>query len=273
MKIGIDLGGTNVRMGVVDSGAIVRKIAEPCKSQASQGVVIEHLISMIHSIMDEKIDGIGIGVPSVVDTEKGIVYDVANIPSWKEVPLKEILERKFGIPVMINNDCNCFAYGEYLFGGGVGYKNIVGVTLGTGVGMGLIIDGNLYNGNNTGAGEIGCIAYLDHDYEYYCGSRFFQLHNTTGEELYKKAMLGDSGALDLWAEMGEHIGNLINTTLFAYDPEAIILGGSISSAFEFFSKAMCLQLESFPYSNTVKRIKIAVSSKSDIGILGAAMLK
>jgi glucokinase len=273
MRIGIDLGGSNVRMGIVENGEIIRKIAEPCKADAAEEVVINQLKEMIRQLMNPDIESIGIGVPSVVDVEKGIVYDVANIPSWKKVYLKTILEAEFQVPVTVNNDCNCFALGEYYFGAGKAYKNIVCIALGTGVGSGIIIDGKLYLGNNTGAGEVGCIPYLNQDYEYYCGSRFFlEEYDITGEEAYKKVCAGDKQALNLWNEVGIHIGNLLKVVLFTYDPEIIILGGSISNAFPFFSDTMNKALETFPYPETIEKLKIQVSQKEDIALLGASML-
>ena len=90
-------------------------------------------------MMNEQVDGIGIGVPSIVDPEKGIVYNVANISSWKEIHLKEILENEFKVAVAINNDSNCFTLGESLYGEGKSYTNMVGVTIGTGIGAGVVI--------------------------------------------------------------------------------------------------------------------------------------
>lgn len=122
--------------------------------------------------MCPEVAGIGVGVPSVVDSEEGIVYNVANIPSWAEVPLKRLLQERFSVPVYINNDSNCFALGVKLFGEGRKYRNLVGMTIGTGVGTGIIINGELYSGQNTGAGEIGSLPYLSHDFEHYCSSGF-----------------------------------------------------------------------------------------------------
>jgi glucokinase len=273
MRIGIDLGGTNVRIGIVENGKIVKKSAELCKADAAEEVVTGQLKEMIRQLINPDIKSIGIGVPSVVDTEKGIVYDVANIPSWKKVYLKTILEEEFHIPVSVNNDCNCFALGEYYFGEGAAYKNLVCLALGTGVGSGIVIDGKLYMGNNTGAGEVGSIPYLDHDYEYYCGSRFFsEEYGITGEEAYKRNCAGDKQTGSLWNEVGMHIGNLLKVVLFTYDPETIILGGSISNAFPFFSDKMNETLKTFPYPETIEKVKIQVSQKEDIALLGASML-
>lgn len=273
MKIGIDFGGTNIRIGVVDKGIIIKKISESCRADKSEKEVLDHLISMIHQVFDSSITSIGIGVPSVVDVKKGIVYNVNNIPSWKEVHLKEILEKEFQIPVSVNNDCNCFALGELSAGEGAEFEDIVCVALGTGVGAGIIFNNKLCNGANTGAGEVGELLYLQHNYEYYCSSHFFvREHHITGKEAYEKACQKDEKALQIWDEFGSHVGNLMKAILFAYDPQAIILGGSISKSFEFFSPKMYETLSSFPYPETVAKLKIACSKKDDIAILGAANL-
>ncbi|WP_080903520.1 ROK family protein [Parabacteroides sp. Marseille-P3160] len=273
MKIGIDLGGTNVRAGLIEKGEIRRKIMEPTKAHLSEAGVLAQIEGIIRQLLTPEVKGIGIGVPSVVDAETGTVYNVANIPSWKEVPLKKILSKEFGLPVGVNNDCNCFALGECYFGEGKGYKDLVCVALGTGVGAGLIIDGKLFCGNNTGAGEIGCLPYLEQNYEYYCGSAFFsEMYRLTGKEAYERAWNGDPYALRLWKEIGLHIGELVKAILFAYDPQAIIFGGSISQAYEYFAPRMHECLAGFPYPETVRKVKILVSKQEDIALLGASML-
>ncbi|MBO5831921.1 MAG: ROK family protein, partial [Alistipes sp.] len=229
MKIGVDLGGTNVRAALVDGTTVVRKEKAPCPAKGTQEEVIEAIAALIEPLVCEGVTSIGMGVPSVVDTNRGIVYNVANIPSWQEVHLKDIFEERFGIPVHINNDANCFALGESRFGQGRGYRDVVGVTLGTGVGSGIIIGGHLYEGRNAGAGEIGCLSYLDKDYESYCSTPFFVAHDTSGAELAAKAQAGDAQAQALWDEFGHHIGELVKAVLFAYDPEAIIFGGGIAA--------------------------------------------
>jgi glucokinase len=272
MKIGIDLGGTNIRAGIVKDGVVVEKRSEPCLSGMSEQIVLNQLKAMIASLLIPEVESIGIGVPSVVDIAKGIVYNVANIPSWEEVHLKDILEAEFRLPVRVNNDCNCFALGEYHFGAGKPYQDVVCMALGTGVGAGIIIGGKLYAGSNAGAGEIGCLPYLDKDYEYYCSSRFFVDRGITGKEAFEKGCAADPQALSLWDEIGGHIGNLLKAVIFAYDPQAIILGGSISKAFDFFSAKMYDALKTFPYPATIERIKIKVSEQADVALLGAAML-
>ena len=271
MKIGVDLGGTNVRAALVDGTTVIRKEKTPCPAKGTQEEVIEAIAALIEPLVCEEVTSVGMGVPSVVDTTRGIVYNVAHIPSWQEVHLKDIFEERFGIPVHINNDANCFALGESRFGQGRGYKDIVGVTLGTGVGSGIMIGGHLYEGRNAGAGEIGCLSYLDKDYESYCSTPFFVSHNTSGAELAAKAQAGDAEALALWDEFGHHIGELVKAVLFAYDPEAIIFGGGIAAGHPYFEKAMHETVQTFPYE-TAKDVKILFSEDGDMGLYGASVL-
>ena len=272
MRIGIDIDGTSMRLGIVDGGQIFRKLVVPTKAEESEGVIIDHLKETIGTIINSNIRGIGIGVSGIVKTGKGIIQDAINIPSWKKVPLKDILEKEFRIPVFVNNDSNCFAFGERYYGEGTLYRDIVCVTLSIGVGAGIIINNELYNGYNTGAGEIGSLPYLYSDYERYCGEKFFVRNNTTALEAYELALQGDEKMLALWNEFGEHIGNLMKTILFTYDPQAIILGGSMIKGYELFAEKMYESVYKFPFKETVERVKILLSKREDINLLGAAAL-
>lgn len=273
MRIGVDIGGTTIRMGIVDGGMILKKISEPCESQKPEKETINHLKDMLYKLVNSNIRGIGIGVPAFVDAKKGIVYNSINIPSWKEVPLKKILEQEFSLPVYINNDCNCFAFGERYYGEGTSCHNLVCITLGAGLGAGIIIDNKLYCGRNNAAGEIGCLPYRESNFEDYCSSHFFTKHHgTTGAEVYQKALDGDPGALTIWKEFGEHLGNLISTILFTYDPEKIIIGGRVSLANEFFSESMYAVIEKFPFEEPKRNLKIRFSQNEDSSLLGAAAL-
>lgn len=274
MIIGIDLGGTNIRAGYFHNGKISRIISDKSPSTCSSyEESIHYLESFISNIMTPDVIAIGIGVPSVVDVEKGVVYNVANIPLWEEVPIKNILETKFGVPVYVNNDANCFAIGEKMYGEGKEFSDIVGITLGTGVGAGVIINGALYNGHNTGAGEIGSLVYLDANYERYCSSEFFSIiHGTTGKKVAENANNGDVSAIALLEEFGIHIGNLVQSVMYAYDPQAIIFGGGLAATYPYFKSSMEKALENFQFPESVKNIKILVSKESDISILGAVAL-
>ena len=273
MKIGIDLGGTNMRVGLTDGATLVNSVIEPCPAKETEEVVLNQLKRQIAQLMSADVTGIGIGVPSVVDSVKGVVYNVANIPSWKEVHLKEQLEKEFGIPVAVNNDANCFALGVWKYGEGKGTRDMVGLTMGTGIGSGIIINGQLYNGVNTGAGEIGSLPFKDADYEFYCSSRFFShLHGDTGANFGKRAQAGDAEAIAVWNEFGQNVGELIKAVLFTYAPEAIIIGGGIASAFRLFEAPMRASLESFPYPANVAATRIMPSTLPNAAILGAGAL-
>ena len=273
MKIAIDLGGTNMRVGLTNGATVVDTVIEPCPAKEPEEVVLDQLKRQISQLMCTDVTGIGVGVPSVVDCKRGIVYNVANIPAWKEVHLKDILEKEFGVPVAINNDANCFALGAWRYGEGQGTNDMVGLTMGTGIGAGIIIGGKLYNGVNTGAGEIGSLPFKDADYEFYCSSRFFcKLHGDTGANFGKRAQAGDEDALAVWQEFGENVGELIKAVLFTYAPEAIIIGGGIASAFSLFETAMRKKLESFPYPENVAATRILPSTLPNAAMLGASIL-
>jgi len=271
MKIGVDLGGTNIRACLIDGQKIVKIEKVPLQNKDNLDSTLEQLKSLISTVINPEVQGIGIGVPSVVDLEKGIVYDVVNIPSWKEVHLKDILESAFGVPVLINNDVNCFVLGEKYFGAGKGYKDIVGITIGTGIGSGVILDNNLYSGANCGAGEIGYLPYLDHDLEYYCSSNYFEkFHNTTAYDTFLKAKENDPEALKTWNEFGHNMGVALKSVMYAYDPEIIILGGSIAGAFKYFKSQMYKTMEDTYFPKSLEKLKICLSEVENISMLGAA---
>ena len=272
MKLSIDLGGTNIRIAQVKDDCCLDIKSIPCPAQADASSVLEQLLQLVESQMEASVNGIGIGVPSIVDAKQGIVYNVVNISSWQEIHLKEILEKKFNVPVAINNDSNCFSLGENLFGAGRFYDNMVGVTIGTGIGAGVVINHCLYGGQYMGAGEIGSLPYLDSDFEHYCGSFFFKQYHITGVLAADNAKQGDCAALALWKEFGRHLGNLMKVILYVYAPQAIILGGGFVSAFSLFEEAMKDEMQSFPYKVILDNVKIIASHRKDTSLLGAAAL-
>lgn len=273
MTIGVDIGGTNIRAGLVSKGTIISQNQLTLKNKHSMDAMLAQLMEVINPLTSYPYTGIGIGVPSVVDTVNGIVYDVANIPAWKRVELKQIVQERFQVPVRINNDVNCFVLGEYNYGVAKGFGSLVGITLGTGMGSGLIFDHVLYTGHNCGAGEIGLMPYLDKTLEDYVGSQFFIAKTgKSAEQLWRAALAGEKQAIALWEEFGWHLGKALKIVMYAYDPEAIVLGGSISQAYDFFEKSMLEVLKDFEYPNTLKQLKVLVSQKANISLLGAASL-
>jgi glucokinase len=271
--VGVDLGGTNVRAAAVRDGKIVARAVRRISGKAAEEVVLGEIFETIDEVIGGEVSGIGIGVPSVVDVERGIVYSVENIPAWREVPLKDKLESRYGCPACVNNDANAFALGELHFGKGRGYRNMVGLTIGTGLGAGIIIDGRLYSGPNCGAGEIGSIPYRDATVERYAAGQFFQHEaGAGGDVVFERALRGDAEALRLFHAFGLELGHAILTILYAYDPELIVLGGSISRAYRFFEAGMRERLKSFAYQHVLETLVIAPSETEDAATLGAAAL-
>lgn len=271
--IGVDLGATNVRAAIVDIDTISDIQSKRINSSGTEQQVLADVFEVVDALVNESISAIGIGVPSVVDIEQGIVYDVQYIPSWKEVPLKKWMEERYNLPVFVNNDANCFALGEHYFGKGKGVESMIGLAIGTGVGAGIIINEKLYAGHNCGAGEFGMVDYLDKVYEYYCSGSFFQnVYELDGEEIFERAKKGDAQALKLYEEMGTHLGNAIKMIMYTYDPSLIILGGSVRLAYNFFQKAMWQRIKTFAFTKSAERLKIEISELHNSGILGAAGL-
>ena len=271
--IGIDLGATNIRAGVVYGGTIKNIETKKIKSAGTVEDVLADFYLLIDALLDKDVVAIGVGVPSVVDLAKSIVYDVQHIPSWKEVPLKAILEAKYKIPVFVNNDANCFALGEFHFGKGKDKTEMIGLTIGTGLGAGAIVNKHLFAGPNCGVGEFGMVDYLDHNYEYYASGQYFShLYNLNGEEVFERAKAGDALAQQYYSELGTHLGNAIKLIMYTFDASYIVLGGSVRHAYPYFEKNMWARIQTFAYGHSITNLKIELSDLDNAGILGAAGL-
>lgn len=271
--LGVDIGGTNYNIGRVKKGTIEKKIDIVVDRNATEEKTLEDLFKSIDKIITTDVQSIGVGVPAVVNPYTGVVYDVQNIPSWKEVPLKKILQQRYNLPVFINNDANCFALGEKIYGKGQDYENFIGLSIGTGIGMGIIINNKLYNGVLCGSGEIGMLHYKDSIIEQYASSFYFQNnYSLSAKKLSEMAKKGDAVAIKAYFEFGLHLGEAIKNILYMYAPEAIILGGSISKAYFLFKRSMESSLSSFAYQKQIENLKIENSNLSGSSILGAAAL-
>jgi glucokinase len=271
--LGVDLGGTNVRVGLVQNGNLSRSQVKGINADGTERQVLEEIFELIDSVFCPDVAGIGIGVPSVVDIERGIVYDTVNIPSWIEVPIRSILENRYRVPVFVNNDANCFVLGEKHFGKGKEYRDVAGMVIGTGLGTGLILNGQLYSGRHCGAGEIGVIPYRDGMVENYASGQFFQrCHGVRGEVLAARAATGDLEAFRIFEEYGSILGDAIMILMYAVDPEIIILGGSVSRSFIYYEKSLRQSLARFVYQRAARALKIEVSEVDQVALLGAAAL-
>lgn len=271
--LGIDLGATNVRVARISGQNIEKLESEKIRDGHTPDILLNQISQIIERLITPEVDGIGMGAPSVVDVENGIVYDVVNIPSWEEVHVKSIFEDRFGVPLRVNNDANCFALGEKYFGKGQTCKSMVGMVIGSGLGSGLVLDGKPYYGPNCGAGEVGMMPYLDGIVENYASGQFFERRDVQGEEVFRRAQEGDKEALEMYSEFGGHFGKAVMIVLYGYDPELIVLGGSIREAYPYFKDSMFRVLnEEFAYPQSLEKLKIELSEHEHIAVLGAAAL-
>ena len=258
--LGVDLGGTNFKVGRVKNAKIEEKAKNVVGRELAEKELNTILYRTIDTVITSRVKGIGVGVPGVVEPVDGIIYDIQNLPGWKKIHLKKLLEERYGVPAFINNDANCFALGENFFGKGLKYKNFIGLSIGTGLGMGVIINNQLYNGVLCGAGEIGMVTYKESIIEHYAGSLFFtKNYKQSAKELSEFAQNDDRIALNAFSEFGTHLGEAIKNILYMYAPEAIVLGGSISKAHPFFEKAMNASLKTFAYQRQIEHFKIEIS--------------
>jgi glucokinase len=271
--IGIDIGGTKIHVGVVQNGVIIQERRFETAAAAPQEQILAELASHLEALMDAEVAGIGIGTPGLVDEENGIVYNVQNIPSWQQVPLKQYLTTRFDKPVYLSNDANAFAVGEKMYGQGQSFAHLVGLVIGTGVGAGLILNHDVYAGVLSSAGEFGCVPYRDKTLEDYCSGKFFmQQTGRPGAEWHALAQQGDPAALALLTEYGRHLGNAIKIILFTVAPQAVFLGGSVSKCFAYFRGGLYESLREFPFKNVVEQLVIAPSTIENAAVLGAAAL-
>jgi glucokinase len=292
--IGVDLGATFVKIGLVDNKGKVyfrRKIETP--PGADKTLLIDSIVNNVKDVIKEsgkQVYGIGIGVPGPVDSQKGIVHYFPNIKGWKEVPLKAILEKKLGLRVMLDNDVNAMTLGEFVFGAGKECDNLVCLTLGTGVGGGIIIDGKLYRGGSMTAGEIGhmpinetgpkcnCggIACL----ERYVGNRYILERakkafgsNITLEALTSLAKSGNKKAVAIWTDVAEKLSVALVEVVNLLNPDKIVIGGGISKAGELILSPLKRQIRARAMKDQAKHVKIALAKLgADAGIIGASLL-
>jgi len=275
MRLGIDIGGTNISLGLVDNGTVVRSISVPSfHKDDTMEQTLEYISSKIEKLITPETDMIGIGVPSVVDINKGIVYETQNIPSWKEVHLKEYLEERFGVRVAVNNDANCYAMGVYgTFPADSKPGDLVVITLGTGVGLGIVHEGKLFCGANCGAGELCSLPYMDSILEDYCSKKYFTAAGWDSIAAAQAAIEKDPAAIQLFEEFGKHMGALLTAVMLAYDPSHIVLSGGIAHNYPFFRESMVRHIrEGYPYMNSFEKLVIGTCTDDNIPVLGAALI-
>ena len=313
--IGIDVGGMSIKGGIVDSdnGKILVQYAIPTTTKYTKEYSIsEDIAKVIDYILNEanmKIDdivGIGIGQPGSIDSERGVIRYSNNI-ALENVPVVDELHKKYNLPIYISNDANCAALGEYVFGAGRGYKDIVFITLGTGVGSGIIIDGKLFEGRAGAGAEAGHMVIVVDGEKCNCGSRGCWetyasatalirqtkaamelpenkdslMHQIAAEEgkvsgktAFVAAKKGDKGGQAVVDQYIRYIGVGLVNMANIFRPDAILIGGGISKEKEYLTNPLqkMMDTEAFGGKFNPRVVVKTASLQNDAGILGAAAL-
>lgn len=295
--IGIDLGGTNLKCALLGRDLKIKaKTSFNTKSFDNKDKLIQGIVSAVRSfILNQKLKketilGVGIGVPGPVDTFKGIVHYLPNIPGWKEVRFKQILEQKTGLSVSVDNDAKLMALAEYKIGAAAGYKNCLCLTLGTGVGAGLIINGMLYRGSDNAAGEFGHIPLGQSGPLCGCGSRacletyignsaiikearkLFG-HGITLERVSLMAKNNNVKAIKLWSQVGKKLGLALSGVVNLLNLDVIVIGGGVADAGRVLFINAKQAVDQRAMKVQAKRVKIFKAKLgSDAGMIGAGYL-
>ncbi|MCH8067525.1 MAG: ROK family protein [Nanoarchaeota archaeon] len=278
--IGIDLGGTSIKTALITSkGRIIKKYETPTQADKGSKTVVDNIISSIEKIKSGKIAGIGIGSPGPLNYKTGTITNPVNLP-FRNIPLRKIIQSRFKTKVFLDNDANCFALAEAVFGQGKKYENIIGITLGTGLGGGFVINKKVYHGRNNAA-ELGHMT-IKYDgpksrcknngcIETHVAARGIKrlFNGSDPYSICKLALKGNKKAIKTFDKMGYYLGIGLTNIIYAFDPDIVVIGGKISDSWKFFSKTMN---EAVKERYFTKPCKIVKSNLKEAGILGAGAL-
>ena len=311
LMVGVDLGGTQIRAVLADGeGNILRRAS--CLTLAEEGLdpVVGRIKGAIYEVMGStergQVQGIGIVAPGPSDPWRGIIMKAPNLPGWKNVPLKDLMEEEFGLPVLIGNDANLAALAEQRFGAGQGVADLIYITVSTGIGGGVIVDNRLLLGAQGLAGEVGHQTIEVHGPRCNCGNIGClealaagpaiarcarelirtgigttitdlvggDLDKITAKEVNQAAQAGDPVAIELFRQAGFYIGVGIVNLLHIFNPSLIVIGGSVTKAgallFEPIRAAVRERaMASYYWEDTPI---VAATLGDDVGLLGAVAL-
>lgn len=271
--IGLDIGGTSIKAALVAAnGQIIKKHVVLTEAKRGKQKVLGNIFKAVSEVYSDKVVGIGVGCPGPFkDINKGIIGSTPNLP-LHGVNLKKIIEQKFRKKVQIDNDANCYVLSEAIFGAAKGGRVVVGLTLGTGVGGGIVISGKIFHGR-ANAGELGHM-FFSEKFQYYLAEKGVQrlcgnFKAKDSVELFKLAERNNKTAKEIWARYGKILAVLVVDLVNAFDPDYVVIGGGISKVWKHFSRPMFAEvkrLQIFPPG------KIVQAKTTDSGILGAAQL-
>ena len=299
--LGIDFGGTSVKFGVVQGQDVIAQAPAIATDDFQEA---EPLIDAIVYIIEDlqchhpEISAIGVGVPGFVDFSTGTIHNLTNVKGWKNIPLRDILHSRTKLPVTIENDANCMAYAEWKVGAGMGKDHLVCITLGTGVGGGIITHGHMLRGAKSVAGELGqtSIDYRGRKGAYgnlgsledYIGNNEIaadardtyaghdiqkSITDCSPAALSQAAAAGDEIAVEIWRGIAEKLACTVVNACWLLNPAAIIIGGGVAKAAELLFDPLkeCIQQQLSPaFLEDLEILPARFSNNA--GIIGAATL-
>jgi len=297
--VGIDFGGTSVKIAVLPdllAPGATAPVVLPTADYASADALIGAMADTVGTLCAEhdNIVGVGCGVPGLVDFDNGHIHHLSNVEGWADVPLGEILAAKTGLPVLVDNDANCMAYAEWRYGAARGLRNVVALTLGTGIGGGLIIDGKLYRGSHFAAGEMGQMS-IDYQgrigsygqpgaIEAYMGNR--QIGELAAARMFERqppaggwtpkavaelAAAGDPVACDIWVQIADWLGSVLASAAWLLNPDAFVIGGGISKAADLLFEPLERRVRSLVSDVVSDNLRILPAQfGNEAGIVGSA---
>jgi glucokinase len=308
--VSVDLGGTNLRVAAVSGdGAISERIEEVSEARSGSESVLQKVLSAVKAVglkmetSGRHVSGVAMGFPGIVDPDKGIVHRSPHFPDWRDLDILTFFKREISWPIAVDNDANLAAAGEAWKGAGQGLKNFLMMTLGTGVGGGIVIDGRVFRGDRGFAGEFGHVCIETNGPECACGSRgcletFVSatgilrlaeesgqadareqlleklgkpLARTTAKDLYEAALDGDMFSNTLFKKMGYYLGIGIASLVNTVGVETVVVGGGVAEAWDFFIEPTKKELAQRTYEETARAVRIVKSALgSDAALTGGA---
>jgi glucokinase len=294
--ISIDLGGTNLRSAVITGDGRVRNFTKFYleKRDKTESGIIEKISEILRPCIlkyRKGLKGAGIALPGFIDFKREVVTSSPNYPLWRDFPIKEILHKRFKIPVVFENDANAFAIGEGWKGAGKGLKSFAGITLGTGVGGGIILDKKIWHGSKGSAGEVGHITVEPGGLRCNCGNRgCLEMYASAqavaregkgllikegisvskgdmAREIFKLAHKGNKSAIKIFSTVGYYLGIAIADIANILNIDGVIIGGGMSNAWEFIYPAVKKEVSYRANPLSRKGIKILKSKLGDLSAL------
>ena len=300
---GIDIGGTKIAIALENTaGERVAARRFPTEVQLGPEKILENICRAVEEMLAEsrtKLISIGVGCPGPIDIERGLVLSPANLPDWIDFPIVELLEKRFGVSVLVDNDANAAALGEYFDGAGRGFRDVFYVTISTGIGGSIICEGQIHHGVQAGAGEIGHTIVQPDGVRCRCGTNGCletiasgtgiarrmrealaarngtaeNLDEITAETVVEAVKSGDETARRIWDETIKFLAIGIGNAITLIAPEAVIIGGGVSSAGELLLAPLRREIGKNVTMVPVEKVEILQASlSSESGVCGALML-